>query len=278
MKIPRKTDKILILAPHPDDEIMAAGGYIYTALKNKAKIKIIIVTHGESFGYAAGRKLDNFLPIPEKCLEFGQIRQKEAVKSLADLDLDRDNIIFLGFPDKGLSSLWKKNWSKDRPYHSPLLKTTSSPFREIYKPKVVFAGEVLLNLLEEILRKFKPNIIIFSSCQDDHPDHKALFNFSQKMVRNNLAKLNNPYLYSFLIHKHKFMYPLPYGFHPDKALNPPPSFKKNTNWQKFPLCEKAILAKEKAILSYETQVIAIKKRLLSFLRRNELFKKLDLTG
>lgn len=273
MKIPQKSDKILILVPHPDDEIMAAGGYIYTALKNKAKIKVVIITHGESFGYAIGRKLGNFLPISKKCLEFGQARQKEAVRSLAKLGLNKEDIVFLGFPDKGLSFLWKKNWSKDKPYCSPLLKVTLSPFKEIYEPKVTFAGEVLLSLLEKILRKFKPNIIIFPSCRDDHSDHKALFHFTQKLIRDNLAKLNNLCLYSFLIHKHKLMYPLPYGFHPDKALNPPPSFKKNTNWQKIPLDKKAILAKERAILGYETQVIAIKKRLLSFLRQNELFKK-----
>jgi LmbE family N-acetylglucosaminyl deacetylase len=276
METLKKDDRILVLAPHPDDEILGAGGYIYTALKNKAKLQVIIATNGENFGYAVGRRLGNFLPVDKKTREFGEARQKEAIKLLKNLGLKQENIIFLGFPDKSLKPLWKKNWPADKPYYSPLFKSDTSPFDNIYKPKVLFAGHKLLGILKEIIVSFGSNIIITSSIYDDHSDHRALARFTKKAIEESTKSPNEMELYSYLIHKHRLLYPLPYGLYPGKSLNPPLSLRKKTiDWQKFPLSKKAILAKERALLSYDTQVEAMQKRLLSFLRQNELFNKVE---
>jgi LmbE family N-acetylglucosaminyl deacetylase len=276
MKIPQKNDRILVLAPHPDDEILAAGGYIYTAIKNNAQVRVVIVTHGESFGYAMGRRLNGFLPIKKKCVLFGKIRQKESTKILMNLGLLKKDIIFLGFPDKGLRYLWKKNWSMSTPYRDPLLKTTYSPFPGIYQSKIVFSGEALEGLLDKTFDSFKPNQIIFPSKYDDHPDHKALFNFTQKLAIGKLKKSSKTNLYSFLIHKHRFLYPFPYGLHPEKPLKPPLILnKKIILWQKFVLSKEAILSKGKAILSYQSQFMVMGGRLLSFLKQNELFEEVN---
>ncbi len=276
MRIPKKTDKILVLAPHPDDEILGAGGYIYTALKNKAELKVIIVTNGENFGYAIGRRMGNFLPVEKKAREFAEERQKEAVKLLKNLGLKQENIIFLGFPDKSLKSLWGRNWKADKPYYSPLFKSNNSPFDNIYKPKVSFAGQKLFGIITEIIKSFKPTLIITSSLYDDHSDHRALARFTSKAIESITKSSSEKELYSYLIHKHRLLYPLPYGLHPSKSLSPPITLmRKSISWQKFPLNKKALLAKERAILSYDTQVEAMQKRLLSFLRQNELFNRVE---
>ncbi len=50
LPMPRAEDKILILTPHPDDETIAAGGYIYEACKAGSKIRIVMVTDGNKHG------------------------------------------------------------------------------------------------------------------------------------------------------------------------------------------------------------------------------------
>jgi hypothetical protein len=47
-----KDDRVLILAPHPDDEAIGAGGLIQRALSAGAKVNIICFTNGD-FNQAA---------------------------------------------------------------------------------------------------------------------------------------------------------------------------------------------------------------------------------
>lgn len=77
---PNSTDRILIITPHPDDETIACAGYIQRTVKNKARIKMVLVTDGNrrSFG-------------PERYEEY-----KEAMKILG---IGEESLIFLELPD-----------------------------------------------------------------------------------------------------------------------------------------------------------------------------------
>ena len=55
VKEPTATDKVLIISPHPDDETIAAGGYVERAIENKAKVEILLVTDGNRRGVGAER-------------------------------------------------------------------------------------------------------------------------------------------------------------------------------------------------------------------------------
>jgi len=272
IKEPIKDNRVLIIVPHPDDEILATGGFIYKGIKNKASIKVVIVTCGENFGYAVGKNFFKFWPPQKKALEFGSLRQKESLKILKKLGVENKDIIFLGFPDKALKFLWCENWFQQKPYYSPILKTNYSPYQNICQNKVVFSGQNLYFLLKKIIFDFCPDILITSSFYDHHPDHQMLFNFVQKIITENDLPVKNLNFYSFLIHWRRFTYPLPYGFHPDKEINPPLILrKKNIVWQKFYLDSETFSVKKKAIFSYQTQILAVKELLTSFIRKNELF-------
>ncbi|HXV18872.1 MAG TPA: PIG-L family deacetylase, partial [Candidatus Omnitrophota bacterium] len=45
---PKAGERYLILAPHPDDETLAAGGLIQGAVRSAAHVKIIYLTSGEN--------------------------------------------------------------------------------------------------------------------------------------------------------------------------------------------------------------------------------------
>lgn len=86
MSAPVASDKILIFSPHPDDETIAAAGYIYDATKVGATVEIVLVTDGNKHGLR-----------DQRYQEF-----KDATTALGVLN---DNLIFLGHPDGALNKV-----------------------------------------------------------------------------------------------------------------------------------------------------------------------------
>src|SRR5258708_6499796 len=45
-------DRVLVLAPHPDDESLGAGGLIQKAVAAHARVRVVIATNGEANPWA----------------------------------------------------------------------------------------------------------------------------------------------------------------------------------------------------------------------------------
>lgn len=83
---PKTEERILVFSPHPDDETIALGGYIYDAIKAGAEVRIILVTDGNKQGLKSQR--------------YAEFR-----KATADLGVKPSNLVFLGHPDGSLTSV-----------------------------------------------------------------------------------------------------------------------------------------------------------------------------
>ncbi len=77
---PNISDRILVFSPHPDDESIALGGYIYSASQNGATVRIILVTDGNKQGLKEKR-----------CSEF--------CKAAALLGISTEQLVFWDYPD-----------------------------------------------------------------------------------------------------------------------------------------------------------------------------------
>src|ERR1700730_11006667 len=80
--------QVLIVAPHPDDEAMFASGIVYQALQSGKSVKVVIATNGDC-------------TVPT----IGSVRQQETVVAMSILGLAPEDVIFLGYPDCGLTDL-----------------------------------------------------------------------------------------------------------------------------------------------------------------------------
>jgi LmbE family N-acetylglucosaminyl deacetylase len=78
--LPTEDQKVLIFSPHQDDETIAAGGYIAQSIKNKAFVRIVLVTDGNKY-------------------HLKKIRYKEFEKATSILGVKKSNLIFLNYPD-----------------------------------------------------------------------------------------------------------------------------------------------------------------------------------
>jgi len=104
-------DRLLVLAPHPDDETLAAAGQILAARAAGAAVKVVWLTLGDGFELAAPR------PGPEGLRALAKIRMEEAKEATQVLGLGDEDRVFLGYPDQGLLRLFLTHYYL--PYESP---------------------------------------------------------------------------------------------------------------------------------------------------------------
>ncbi len=267
MPEPAKTDRILVFAPHCDDETLGSGSYIARALKHGADVKVVIVINGDGHRFSTIEEFKKIYPSSQDYIKSGYTRQEESRRALSVLGL-KNNIVFLGYPDGGLQSLLNRNWKSN--YRSPYTKTETSPYEDTYRDGVSYQGVNLYDDISKLIIDYSPTSIVLPSIDDLHPDHEATSLFVEKVLSDNPSIKTNKYYY--LVHYRRF--PNPKGLRRDRYLTPPASLINfQTVWIRFDLDKSALELKEKALKEYKTQLAVPTLRTLmeGFLRQNELF-------
>ena len=270
---PAAGDRVLVVAAHADDEMLAAGGLMQRVLAAGGDVYVALATNGDGNRLAAaigGRRL---LPRPADFIAEGMERQREAQRALGRLGVPQTHIFFLGYPDRGLMALAQQRRARSRPFVSPFTRTSRSPYPLAFRPNALYTGDDLQHDLETILLMVRPTAILVHHPADRHPDHQALFQFVRLALRarERDGLTPRPHLYTYLVHAWDFPRPLRYA--PDADLLPPKSLRDQHRWLRFDLRPDELAAKQAAIRDYKTQMESPYLRLLlsSFIRQNELF-------
>lgn len=178
--------RIMILAPHPDDEILSCAGLMQQTPSGH-QIWVVLATNGDYCGREAAA-----------------VRLQESQKALQQLNIKNSGIIPLGFGDTGMSeadSFLNRLYcaQPDTLYasfvsdHSYLpLNDNSSDFESMPYTRNGFKAS-----LRRALLRCCPDIIYTASQHDAHGDHRALFFFLQEV----LSELNiRPIVRQYMIH------------------------------------------------------------------------------
>ncbi|MCX5657256.1 MAG: PIG-L family deacetylase [Candidatus Omnitrophica bacterium] len=265
-----KDDKVLILAPHPDDEAIGTGGVIQRALKVGAKVKVCCFTNGDHNEVAFIVYEKRFTIRQREFIHMGEVRRKETIKALTFLGLNREDIIFLGYPDFGTMEILTKYWGNDKPFRGLLTRISHVPYAECLSPGAPYAGKSILRDLEDILLYYKPNKIFVSHPTDKNRDHRSLYLFLNIALWDLDKKIDRPEVYPYIIHV--IGWPKPHGYHPELGLFPPDKLINNEiSWRKLDLTDEEIKVKNEIINFYQSQIKADPPYLFTFARKNELF-------
>ncbi|MCR4407654.1 MAG: PIG-L family deacetylase [Anaerolineae bacterium] len=261
--------RLLVVAPHCDDEVISSGGLIREVLLRGGQVRVVIVTNGDGSFTGTMVEFRKLYPKPQDYLRSGVARQQESLKALESLGVPPENVLFLSYPDRGILPLWETFWDNDTPYRSPFTKLTQSPYDLTYNPQAVYSGHSLLSDLRSILEDFQPDAVVAPHPDDTHPDHWASGAFVALAVAMQKEQVR-PRLLLYLVHRGD--YPLPRGDLPFAPLLPPLRLVHSTfTWGKVTLTDEVRDEKGAAIELYKSQLHLLGEFLRSFVRQNEVF-------
>jgi len=265
----------LVVAPHCDDEILGAGGLLHLAVQAGCAVRVVLLTNGDGYNRTALRGQSRRLRLtPARYIEFAYQRQRETLAALGQLGISPAEVVFCGYPDRGLAAMWEEHWDFSRPYRSRFTRVTRSPYENSRTRGAVFCGESVVRDLEDIVREFRPTHVIVPHPHDTHGDHWAgclftLYALERLRLKGRLP-VGAPVVLHYLVHQG--IWPQPRGLRPRQLLLPPkPYFHLPLQWLSLELPRDSIDRKLQALLCYRSQMVFMRRYLLSFVRRNELF-------
>jgi LmbE family N-acetylglucosaminyl deacetylase len=259
-------DRVLVLAPHPDDEVLGCGGIIQEALAVGARVRVCFLTYGDSdeWSFAVYRKFPVLGTAPTE--RMGEVRRKEALASCRSLGVSDGDVIFLGYPDFGTMQILRGHWGDRQPLRGALTGATAVPYADALRPGAPYKGEEIVRDLRTIVADLRPTAVFVSHAADRNPDHEALYVFARIALWDaGLA----PGIFPYLVHYHHW--PVPFGYRPESELEPPRDLAGAMRWHSVPLARGVVERKKAALEAHRTQIESAGHRLLSFVRRTELF-------
>lgn len=265
IQAPEKGSRIIVFAPHNDDETLGIAEFISRAIKNGANVKVVLVTNGD--GHKTAVKVDSFKisPKPSDYINLGRERQQETLNAMETLGVKKENVIFLGYPDRGVSHLWEYNWNTA--FISPFTQRDMTPYTNSFTKDVKFTGENLAADMDKIIMDFRPDYIVYPHPNDRHPDHWAVNAF----INYSLLKTGYTPKKELLYLVHRGDWPTPLKSDPKLYLVPPKKLlNTGTEWYAFDMDNNEIEQKKGAIEKYKSQLKTLRPLLTAFERKNEL--------
>jgi LmbE family N-acetylglucosaminyl deacetylase len=259
--------RVLVIAPHPDDEVLATGGTIHRLLAAGAHVRVVVVTAGDSY-YNAAALIGGGTPDAASYLALGEQRHRESLAAIARLGLAPADVVYLGYADSTTAAMWDRSWSSSKPAVGRT-GTSTVPYVWAARPGIPQCGAELAADLESAVRDFAPDTVITPDVYETHPDHAAVAafaNYAMDAVGFTGRRL------STVVHFRR--YPYPWGHLPGSALDPPPNLlSPDTTWLSLPVGAGDNAAKAAAIAEYrsQTDINDMGLYMRTYIRTNELF-------
>lgn len=258
-------DRLLVIAPHPDDETLACAGSIIAARRAGAEVRIVWLTSGDAFEWGEVLSARGSLPTQKHMLALGRRRMSEAHAAALILGVAPEEQVFLGYPDGGLFHLVFEHYTA--PFRSHYTGASAVPYADAVAPGAAYTGASLERSLGKVVDSFKPTLALVPSVDDHHPDHRAaaflaLRVFSRRGWTDRLR---------FYIVHGGTEWPMPKGLHLHPALPLVPAPRGHgLAWQRVDLTPDDVQTKLAAIREHQSQLKAVPHFLFAFVRTNEI--------
>lgn len=278
-----KGERLLVLAPHPDDESISSAGLIKQVLENGGSVRTVVVTSGDAYVDSVIQDTGKRHPSRKDYLDYGEKRLEEARHAARLLGNCFIHLDLLGFSDGSIYSALVSNWRRNNPMRSAFTGFDHVPYREAIDHGYAQDGQDLLNELVAIMRETKPTIIVFPDVMENDSDHAGLGMFTLLAVHDWLMQSPNihvhPRLLAYLIHwQHGWPKGSDWGIPQDwsnQAMHLPDDLPlRGHNRVCLSLTPKEITLKRETMTQYQTQQRIMGDFLSAFVRSSECFTQL----
>ena len=159
---------ILVVAPHPDDDVITSAGVISRAIGQGQAVTVVFVTNGDADGISEGL-----------------LRQDEAVAAETNyLGTAEPDLIFLGYPDGYLQEIFNDFPASTDSFITPLGQSEtygdrglgqSDYHRYRFGAPALYNRSNIITDLQDIIATYRPDHIYTVSEFDKHPDHATTY-------------------------------------------------------------------------------------------------------
>lgn len=161
---------LAVVAPHPDDETLAAGGLLLRARAAGARLGVLLLTDGDNNPWPQ-RWLERRLRIgPAERARWARRRRAEVTAALDQLGVTSQQLDAFGWEDLGVSTR--------------LLEQTAASVRS----------------LRERLLALRPTLVAAPTLADRHPDHSAARVLVELALAGWPAGMQRPALLGYTVH------------------------------------------------------------------------------
>ena len=160
-------DRLLVFAPHPDDESLACGGLIQRAQAVGARVRVVFATDGDANPWPQRVIERRWRLGPDATRRWAARRGSEARAALKVLGVHEDDARFLHWSDQGLTA------------------------------RLMAHGEESVQQLRQLIRETRPTMVAMPSILDSHPDHSALALMLKAALR---GEASNARLLAYWLH------------------------------------------------------------------------------
>ena len=158
--------RVMVIAPHEDDEINIAGGVIEEYVRYGSRVFLLFVTNGDYMGK-------------------GETRLREALNVAARLGVPEDQVIFLGYGDgwfyDGEKSIYNAPPDEEVISHGRRWYTYGLPEHPAFHENKSYTRRHLLEDMTEVLDSYRPDVI-FCSDYENHADHISTSLFMEEAL------------------------------------------------------------------------------------------------
>ncbi len=144
--------RVLVIATHPDDDVIGAGGLIQRTIAAGGALRVLFVTGGEKNEWPQRAMLRKWRITAADRADWARLRKGEAECALDRIGAGATCSFFLGFPDQHLSELARRGDS------------------------------ALLDQIAAHVAEFRPSLVVAPSHFDVHTDHRASSYFTHRVV------------------------------------------------------------------------------------------------
>jgi LmbE family N-acetylglucosaminyl deacetylase len=140
---PATSERVMVIAPHPDDETLAAGELLARAASHDIPTSILFVTDGDNNPWSQLASEGRWPLQPSDRRHWGARRQEESREALARLGVLAPSVQYLHLPDQRVT-------------------------------ECLFDGSgAAVERMVAAIRAFQPTLLVVPSKSDQHPDHSA---------------------------------------------------------------------------------------------------------
>jgi LmbE family N-acetylglucosaminyl deacetylase len=174
--LPTHAQGVMVVAPHPDDDVIMAAGVVRSAVLRGEPVNIVYVTNGDYAGTS-----------------YGYERQGEAVAAQSQLGVAETHLVFLGYPDGSLKTIWTNYTSPSSHFTAPNGQSVTygnrglggTDYHDYITPgdaHAVYNRPNMVADLANVLGTRLPAHIFVTSQFDVHDDHETTYYLVQEAL------------------------------------------------------------------------------------------------